>query len=295
MAFAPGPRAEATQETSNMADRTPEALHLTVAAVVLGAGAFAALAPLPASRARAAEPGGMSEASRTLPWTGGDHLWVSVSADVRYVQGPDAKVTISGPRRLVDRIVVRRGVIAYEPTSWWGWWGWGWRSEGSDRVRITVTAPHLEAATLSGSGRMDLGRLSQDRLDLNLSGSGEATAGGAIRTLNVVISGSGGARLNGVNTSQMRTVISGSGHVNASGACDALRITISGSGAADTGALACGDVDAVLSGSGWARIAPKRSADVHISGSGGVDLATEPARLTMQTLGSGHVTRPNRT
>jgi hypothetical protein len=261
-----------------------------VTALALAAALVGAILAVPAP-ARAA-----SNVTRTLAWNGGDRLWVGVDADVRYVQGPDNKVVITGPREAVDRIDVRQGFIGYGPRGWWGWWGpWRWWDWRSSSVRIVVTAPHLESAAVSGSGRLDLGRLSQDRLDLALSGSSEVTASGAVRSLNVMVSGSGGVRLDGLKASDMRASLSGSGWVSASGACQSLRLSISGSGGADMTRLAADDVNASIFGSGSARIAPKRSADLHIAGSGSVVLAAEPARLSSQVFGSGAIIHAGKT
>ena len=230
--------------------------------------------------------------TRVLPWTGGDRLAVGVDADVRYVPGADAKVVITGPSNLVDDIVDDHGVIRHsEVGSWWRWWGWSWGP--THNVRIVVTAPHLSAADVSGSGRLDLGRLAQDRLDLGLSGSGQVSVSGAIRTLDLRVSGSGGARLTGLTTANMDVGLSGSGWVKATGAADVLRLSVSGSGGGDFSGLNLNDLDAGLSGSGSAKAAPRRSADVSVSGSGSVRLLTNPAHLTTHRSGSGSIIQAN--
>lgn len=237
----------------------------------------------------------MAPKTRVLPWTGGDRLAVAVSARVRYVAGPANTVTISGPARLADRIVVQDGVIRYgddDGSDWWMFWRW---SDNGPGLQIQLVTPSLTAATVSGSGRLDLGRLSQDQLDLGVSGSGVVEASGPIRTLHVGVSGSGGAQLDGLSTGEMTAGISGSGWIRASGSADTVHVIVSGSGAADLGGLAVQDADANLSGSGFARLSPKRSADVGVSGSGHVSLDTEPARLTMHQSGSGSISHPGGT
>ena len=262
-----------------------------VAAALLGPGLAAAFVLAGADPARAAAWGvkDTTEATRVLPWTGGDRLGVAVDADVRYVQGPSASVVVSGPRYLIRDIVADGGWIRRPSWRWWDWWG-VWRRP-YNRIRIVVTAPHLSAAGLSGSGRLDLGLLSQDRLDLDVSGSGAATLAGAIRSVSLHVSGSGGARLDGLSTAKLDLGLSGSGWVVASGVCEDLHLGISGSGHADMSGLSLNAVEANLSGSGGATLAPRQSADLGISGSGVVRLLTEPQHLVIHRSGSGAVIR----
>ena len=126
------------------------------AAALAGALLFTLAAP--ARPARAADRSGdMTQGTRVLAWTGGDHLGVAIAADVRYQPGADARVVISGPRREIADIVVEHGDIRHGAQNVWRWWRW-WDWDGARRVRILVVAPRLSAASLSGAGRLDLGR-----------------------------------------------------------------------------------------------------------------------------------------
>ncbi len=266
-----------------MKGRTGAAMSVAVLAL---AAFGSACVPTAATR----DPRSTAETTRVLPWTGGDRLGVEVGADVRYVPGADAQVTVTGPRDEVQDIVVDNGEIRRAHA--YGW-RWRWRREPYRRVRIVVRAPRLSAASLGGSGRLDLGQLSQDEFDLVVSGSGRATAGGAINILHLVLSGSGGAEIEALKAKTLDASLSGSGWMTVAGACDALRLWISGSGRADMSGLDVGDADAVLSGSGLATLAPRRSAHLQIAGSGGVRLTTDPTQLAVQRSGSGWVIRPN--
>lgn len=256
--------------------------------------AVLAAAPLTAGRA---EPTASSDAIRTrvLAWAGGDRLIVDVAADVRYVQGGDAKMTITGPAGDIDDIVADGGVIRHSARDggwdwrWWRWWNW----RPSQAVHIVVTAPRLSEAGVDGPGHLDLGRLAQDRLDAEVSGPGWLSASGQIKSLSVAVSGPGGVRLDGINAGDMSARLSGPGWVKASGAANALHLTISGPGGADLGALAVQDVQADLYGPGSAIVSPKRSADVSVYGPGGVRLLTEPARLNARRFGPGAIIHPS--
>jgi hypothetical protein len=262
------------------------------ASIALTAAVIAA--PLTVAWGQPAHPGAVR--SFTVPWSGGDRLFVAIGADVRYVQGPVGKVVITGPDHAISDIVVDHGVIRHDRRSWgWEWWkGWSWDGWRGERdVHVVVTAPHLEKAAVSGSGHLDLGRLSQDRIDLGVSGSGALDVSGQFKTLRLSVSGSGAARLGQVNVGDMSAGLSGSGQIKAAGAASTLHLGVSGSGVADMGALAVQDVDAHLSGSGSARLAPKRSADLGVSGSGTIRLLSRPPQLNSHRSGSGAILLPD--
>lgn len=248
----------------------------------------AALGGLPSAPARAQESS--ADTTRVAPWTGGDHLSLAVAADTEYVRGADAKVVITGPKDIVDHIVVERDLIRYDDELR-KWRPWPWRDEG--HVRIVVTAPSLSSAAMRGSGRLDLGRLSQDSFDLTLSGSGVARAKGAVKRLQVRIFGSGGAKVDDLKADQLDARSAGSGWLEVSGSSDSLRLMLTGSGRADLGGLKVGDATVMLTGSGSARLAPKTSAVLTLTGSGSVRLLSEPARLQVRGHGSARVIHPN--
>jgi hypothetical protein len=258
------------------------------------AGMLAA-APL-AAHAQSTASQGDKVKTRVLAWPATDRLSVSVRADVRYVEGASAKAVITGPAREIDDIVVDGGHIRHRPSGWgWDWWGvWGWRDwRSKPDIQIVVTAPHVAEAGVSGAGHLDLGRLVQDRLDLAISGSGGIDVSGQFKSLGVGISGSGAARLTQIEVGDMTASLSGSGWIKATGAARALHLGVSGSGVADLGGLIAQDVEAHLSGSGSARLSPKQSADLAVSGSGAIRLLTEPPRLNTHRSGSGEIIRAN--
>ncbi len=266
-----------------------------LAAASIALVAASAAAPLEAAHAQPARSRDPTVRTRVLGWPGGDRLFVAANADVRYVQGPNGKVVVTGPAADIEDIVVDDGVIRHDRENWnrdwWKWWRWqDWRSQPV--IHIVVTAPHVGVAGVSGSGHLDMGRLAQDRLELSVSGSGLADASGQFKSLSVSVSGSGGGRLGQISTGDLSGSISGSGWIKAAGAANSVHLGISGSGAADMGGVAAQDVDAHLSGSGSARLSPKRSADIAVSGSGSVHLLTEPARLNAHRFGSGAIIHP---
>ena len=228
--------------------------------------------------------------TRTLAWPDGGRLYVGTSADVRYVAGQDAKAVITGPADEIDDIVVDGGWIHHQDSRWhWGFWNWN--GDGQP-VHIVVTAPQVTDAGVGGSGHLDLGRLTQDRLQLSVSGSGSLDASGQFKSLGLSVSGSGFGRLGQISAGDMTANLSGSGQIKADGAAETLHLGVSGSGGADLGDVTVQDADAHLAGSGWAKLSPKRSADISVSGSGSVRLLSEPPRLITHRGGSGSIILP---
>lgn len=120
----------------------------------------------------------------------------------------------------------------------------------SGPVTVVMTAPDVRRFGLSGSGSVEIRNYAQDSLDLDLSGSGRVTAAGKTGS---------------------------------------VRLDISGAGEADLAGLQAERADAEISGSGRASVAPTKSADLHISGNGEINLTTHPADVSTDVSGSGRI------
>lgn len=207
------------------------------------------------SGADAPAPG--PEITRTLNWDGEDALTVAFSGNVRYVQGDKAEVTVTGPEFVVDRVRIEGGRIDLTDgdedvyISWRGGRIRGW--DALDRLQVTVTAPAVTRFSLEGSGDLDIRGYDQQRMVLDLSGSGEITAQG-------------------------RT--------------DAVELDINGSGDVDLDRLDTRDANVSISGSGDATVAPTGRAAIDISGSGDVTLTRRPKSVDSRISGSGDVHQP---
>jgi len=214
-------------------------------------------------------------------WDGSDALSVGAPATVHYVPGGPARITVNGPDDILEHLRVGQGQIRMECD-------YDCHFNGR-KLDITVSGVALNAVGLAGSGEILLGRLNQDRLKLDVSGSGRASAEGRIDRMDLSISGSGSARLGEVAMQQAAIRISGSGQVSARGRMDQVDLTISGSGAAQLGDVAARQADIHIAGSGTADLAPREEANVHVTGSGKVRMTARPARLNQTVTGSGGV------
>ncbi|MDI7776316.1 DUF2807 domain-containing protein [Asticcacaulis sp. EMRT-3] len=195
--------------------------------------------------------------SKTLTWTGGDHLAVDLPADVTFTQGPVASVTVSGPQSLIDQVRLTDGRLDWaDDEDQDGVVHFAWNRHGFDvqadqgQVQIAITAPDVRAFALNGSGDLQIEAYNQPSLDVHLAGSGGVKATGSTQTLHLNMAGSGDADLGGLTTTDSDINIAGSG-------------------------------DAALHASGKVR--------VKIVGSGDVSLHGKPASLDKTVIGSGTV------
>jgi hypothetical protein len=106
------------------------------------------------------------------------------------------------------------------------------------------------SVTVTGHETVDLGRIEQDELTINVLSQAVVTATGRVKRLKVSLAGSGEARLGGLQT---------------------------------------GDADVTIAGSGDVTIAPSGDVRVNIMGSGDVRLAAHPKSITRSVTGSGRV------
>ncbi|TFW24354.1 GIN domain-containing protein [Duganella callida] len=89
------------------------------------------------------------------------------------------------------------------------------RLNGSGSLSASGLDSGATQASLNGSGRLDLGRLHGDSLNLEVHGSGGVNASGDVRTLNVRLHGSGSADLATLSSQNAELVSNGSGSISA--------------------------------------------------------------------------------
>ncbi len=196
------------------------------------------------------------EVTRTLSWAGGDRLQVEVPGDVVYVQGAVAGVVVTGPREMADRIRIVGDRLTLDDGDrsehgYIRWTGDGFRVWSSDdQLKITVTAPSVTSFDVVSSSDLLIRDYDQPRLNLILSGSGDVSARGSTRS---------------------------------------LQVDVSGSGDADLAALATVDADVRISGSGDVRVGPTGKATLDLSGSGDVALTRRATAISSNVSGSGDI------
>jgi hypothetical protein len=103
------------------------------------------------------------------------------------------------------------------------------------------------------------------------------------------IAGSGNLLLQKLDQPLLKVSIAGSGSIRADGKVQNADIHIAGSGDVDLGQVAAQIVTVHIAGSGNTDIAPSNEADIHIAGSGDVNLHTNPKILDQHIAGSGRI------
>jgi len=135
-------------------------------------------------------------------------------------------------------------------------------------IQVTVYTPDIERLRLDGSGDIEADRLSGNRVEVSLSGSGDIKTGIDARYLNTYLSGSGRITLHGI-TRESDMKISGSGDIKA---YELVQETCF----------------ATISGSGNMYLNVSKLLDVSITGSGDVYYRGNPT-INSRITGSGKV------
>jgi hypothetical protein len=168
--------------------------------------------------------------TRTLDWTGGDRLTITIPADVIYVQGEAASVVVTGPQSRAERVNLVDGRLTWDRDGDTSDVVLGWRRD--DRLRVTITAPSVTAFDLESSADLSIRDYDQPTFRLRVSGSGDVDAAGRTGTATVETTGSGDSDLSGLDLADAVVETSGSGDVRI-GPSGSARIDISGSGDVD--------------------------------------------------------------
>jgi hypothetical protein len=144
--------------------------------------------------------GGGPETTRVLAWPGGSELTVNVPAEVVYTQGPEARLTVIGPRGAVEQLTIEDGRLRFQH-----------RVHRAGRLRVAMTAPDVDSFILNGTQRLRIEGFKHDRLEVRLAGSGDVEARGEAHTVELTIAGSGDVDLSGVTADEAEVTILGSG------------------------------------------------------------------------------------
>jgi len=199
-----------------------------------------------------------ADVDRTFNWTGKDQLIIDLPVDVVFVQGAEAKIVASGPKSYVDRLRVDGGHITLAD------------NDGVDHDSITINAfgVHVE----SDSDRMKITVIAPDVTRFDVRGSGDL-------------------EIRRFDHPTATVAVSGSGGVEASGRVDNLAVDNSGSAWVNLADLKAKDAVFDVSGSGGGALFATNKAKIDISGSGDVELRTEPKTVSTEISGSGEVRR----
>lgn len=197
---------------------------------------------------------------------GFDAVTLAGSARMIVRTGPQFAVSAEGPAEAFANFrVVQEGRTLkvgqrYEGRRW---------IPADGKLIVRVTLPALTAASVGGSGSIDVDRVGGDRFAGSVGGSGDL-------------------RIARLDARDADLSIGGSGGIVAAGSVRVLDAKVGGSGSIDAAALRAERASVAIGGSGSVRAAVAGAADVSVAGSGSVDLGPQ-ARCRISKVGSGRV------
>ena len=96
-------------------------------------------------------------------------------------------------------------------------------------LKVNVYAPNYDKISIKGSGDINISDFNNDKLSLNIDGSGDITGFGDVQTLIVKINGSGDIMLRELKSKSTKITINGSGDAEI-WASESISAVINGSG-----------------------------------------------------------------
>jgi hypothetical protein len=188
---------------------------------------------------------GTTAISRTLDWDGSDHAGLAIRATANYAPGNDDKVHATGDPQVLAHLRVRDGTVEMDCH--------GWRDRDAD-VNITLPGRAFGKFILTGTGKMNLDRLNQASLKVQVAG---------------------------VTT------------IKANGKVDDLSIEMAGVSKADFGQVTGRKANVKMAGVSKADIAPSDEANIEIAGPSEVTLHSNPKKLETEIAGPGRIHKVN--
>lgn len=232
--------------------------------LALGIVAAVALAACTAAHSEDAGP----RTSRNFAVGGFTAIEVAGPYDVEVQTGAKPGVSASGPQKMIDHMVVevKGDRLLIHPEEQHGMFHMGWHFNGT--VRVAVTVPQLQGATIAGSGDIRVNHVQGNSFEGTVTGSGNLGVDQVdVQTLKLAIAGSGGAKA-------------------ANGRAQSVKYEIAGSGDIDARNLQAQTADVSIAGSGNVTAHATATAAVSIMGSGDVEVKGG-AKCTLSKQGSG--------
>ncbi len=189
--------------------------------------------------------------------------------DVEVRTGANPSVSARGSEKLLERTVVEvdGDKLVIRPERNHSFFNFGWGHHG--KANFTVTVPQLNAATIAGSGDVQVDKVQGDNFEGTVAGSGGiVVANMDVQTLKLAIAGSGGVK--GAGKAKSATYdIAGSGGIDGSGiVSEQAKVSIAGSG--DVKAHATATADVSIMGSGDVEVKGGAKCNISRAGSGNV-------------------------
>lgn len=163
--------------------------------------------------------------SKTVTESGYTQIDLRGSADLIVTIGPEESISIEGSEDRVNNVKtsVVDGVLIIDEKSG------GLFGHTSGELKITVTAPSIEAVKLSGSGDIEITGAEGESFSVALNGSGDINVTGEVDSASFSINGSGDIEATDLTAKSVSISINGSGDADVF-ASESIDATINGSG-----------------------------------------------------------------
>lgn len=212
---------------------------------------------------------------------------VVINGPLEYTLKPasQAELLIGGDSKLVGRVLTKvEGNTLYISTR-----GIFITTGKRYPVRIELGLPYFDKVQLQGSGDGWLRGFKQNKLEVNLQGSGNLSLDGSVNTLQVRQSGSGDINMNLAPMEQLDLAIRGSGDVLIRGQVRSLQISNQGTGNLNLGQLKAEYVYLQNSGQGDVKVSAAQEIKGRISGAGDLTVLGKPAKRNLEKQGAGEI------
>jgi hypothetical protein len=231
-------------------------------------------------RPRCEAVAGATAASREMDWDGSSRAGLNLLSQASYTPGSGDKLRASGDPQVLAHLRIRKGTVEMDCR--------GWRDRTKD-LAITLPGREFQKFEVTG-GRLTIAKLQQQRVAIEIAGSGKVQASGRLEdSIKLGIAGSGQMDLGAISANSGKMEIAGSGTMKAQNvAINDLKLEIAGSGRAEVGQLAAHTIRLDIAGSGT--VIAKGVADdlnIEIGGSGRADFGNVASRCARVEIG-GH-------
>lgn len=157
--------------------------------------------------------------SRSFAVQPGARLAMEIPVDLSFTRGDKAEMVISGPAKVVDKLVWLDGRLSLPH-------GFHMNHHG---IKVRITAPEITGLDLDAPGDVKLTDMQQDRFTLNSNGPVDLDAQGKVRQIFVSVSGPGDIDLGKVEGQDATVRVNGVGDVTI-GATGTVDVEINGVG-----------------------------------------------------------------
>jgi hypothetical protein len=198
-----------------------------------------------------------------------DKINISSSIDVEIINGKEGNIVLKAEENLIEYIEIycKNNTLTIKIKN-------NTNLDNDKQILVQIPVEKISEITSSGSSNVS-GKvvLNSEKLNLNLSGSGDLSLHLDVENLNAKVVGSGSLTLKGIANT-----------------CD---FNVAGSGALEGKKLICSNVVARVAGSGGCNFTVNTTLKAYVVGSGSINYTGEPEILESKTVGSGSIENRN--